>query len=129
MWCSASSTTMPGAIGTRYVAGCPPLRSPRNTSKVASAIAPPLISVVAPVPCRLSREPALSLPKGRLALGPAALQNLFLFRDKLLQVTGHFGHRCLAQRHYSSLADDYIIVRSPGCVQAGMINAAVSSPA
>src|SRR5258708_16591576 len=63
MWCRASSTTIPGAIGTRYVAGCPPSRSPRNTSKIASAIAPPLISVVAPASCRLSRR--------RLALGPA----------------------------------------------------------
>src|SRR5713101_1983279 len=35
-------------MGTRYVAGCPPSRSPRNTSKIASAIAPPLSSVVAP---------------------------------------------------------------------------------
>src|SRR5580704_7459133 len=35
---------MPGAMGTRYVAGCPPSRSPRNTSKIASAIAPPPFS-------------------------------------------------------------------------------------
>src|ERR1700680_3634857 len=42
IWWSASSTTIPGEIGTRYVAGCPPSRSPRNTSKIASAIAPPL---------------------------------------------------------------------------------------
>src|SRR5450432_4311894 len=35
---------MPGAIGTLYVAGLPPLRSPRKISKTASAIVPPLIA-------------------------------------------------------------------------------------
>src|SRR6202030_2807795 len=54
---------MPGAMGTRYVAGCPPSRSPRNTSKIASAIVPPLFAGVASTSCRLSR--------GHLALGPA----------------------------------------------------------
>src|SRR5712671_5062026 len=50
IWWSASSTTIPGAIGTRYVAGCPPSRFPRNTSKIASAIAPPYLSPVISLP-------------------------------------------------------------------------------
>src|ERR1700723_3429701 len=65
IWWSASNTTIPGAIGTRYVTGCPPWRSPRNTSKIASAIAPPLF--------------LFSLL-------------LFLFRNQLLQVVGQLRH-------------------------------------
>src|ERR1700674_3930792 len=45
MWWSASSTTISGAMGTWYVTGCPPSRSPRNTSKIASAIASPLFVI------------------------------------------------------------------------------------
>src|SRR3979411_1540126 len=89
---------MPGGIGTRYVAVCPPSRSPRNTSKIASAITPPL-------------------------------QLLFLFRNQLLQFAGHLGYRGLAQRHRASAADDNIIFRSPGWVEARMIDPAVSSAA
>src|SRR6266849_121822 len=123
---------MPGAMGTRYVAGCPPSRSPRNTSKIASAIAPPLI--VAPPFRRLSGERLAHHVEGETPSGQPArcrrYQNqLFLFSYKLLQLAGHFGHRWLAQRHCASFADDYIIFRSPGWVEARVINPAVSSAA
>src|SRR5229473_8301729 len=132
IWWSASSTTMPGAIGTRYVAGCPPSRSPRNTSKIASAIAPPLF--VAPPPRRLSGERLAHRAEGETPSGQPAgcrrYQNqLFFFRNKLLQVCGHFGHRGLAKGHFASLADDYIIFRSPDWVEAWMINPAMSAAA
>src|ERR1700676_3837295 len=104
---------MPGAMGTRYVAGCPPSRSPRNTSKIASAIAPPLFSGVAPA----------SRPR------PGGATNLFFFRNQLLQFAGHFGYQGLTQRHCAPLANDYIIFRSPGWVEAWMIKTAVSSAA
>src|SRR4029077_9229753 len=73
----------------------PPWRSPRNTSKIASAIAPPI----------------------------------FLLRYQLLQFLRHFWHRRLAEHHSASLADDYIVLRPPGCVETWMINPTVSSSA
>src|SRR4030088_345766 len=83
MWWSASSTTIPGARGTRYVAGCPPSRFPRNTSKIASAIA-------------ILRKFLFTL-------------DLFLFRNKLFQVDGHLLHRGLPEGHRGSLADSHIV--------------------
>src|SRR6202035_1349566 len=98
IWWSASSTTIPGAIGTRYVAGCPPSRFPRNTSKIASAIL---------------RSSATCL-------------FLFLLRNQLPDFIGHFRHQGLPKGHRVSLADDHIVFRSPDDVEAGIVNPAVS---
>src|SRR5882724_5829362 len=106
IWWSASSTTIPGAIGTRYVAGCPPSRFPRNTSKIASAICDPPRSFSFPI-CLF----------------------LFLFGNQLPQVVGHFRYWGLPEGHRGCFAEDHIVLRPPDWVEAGIVNPAVSAAA
>src|SRR5438309_9298562 len=99
----ASSTTMPGATGTRYCSVLPPWRSPRKTSKIASAISlPPL---------------------------PGARRLCFLGQN-LLQLLGHNGNGLLAKGHGPTLRGDDVVLPSPGGgVQRRIIDAAVCSAA
>src|SRR5580700_4449422 len=106
----ASSTTIPGATGTRYCSVLPPCRSPRKTSKIASAIYSSSVTA-------LLRYFVTSLPRAGC---------LYFVGQELLQFAGHGGNRLLAKRHSSALRGDDVILLSPrGGVQGGIIDAAV----
>src|ERR1700674_324453 len=99
----ASSMTIPGATGTRYCSALPPWLSPRNTSKIASAI--PFL-----------RYLSFTYP-------------LFILGKNLLQFLRHRGNRLLTKRHGSALRGDDIVLLPPGSVQRRIIDAAVRSTA
>src|ERR1700730_12192559 len=102
----ASSMTIPGATGTRYCSALPPWLSPRNTSKIASAI-----------------------PFLRYLSSTYRLIYLFILGKNLLQFLRYGGNRLLAKRHGSALRGDDIVLLPPGGVQRRIIDAAVRSAA